>query len=121
PLGLHRLFDRFDVLARQTALVAVVRLVGSAVAWALDGRVEAFLLAWAAGTLAGWIYIVGTALTELNRRGLLAGFSWRGPLTEGLPEVWRFAWNTNLSSTLDVAFTHVATLVVGALVGPAQA
>jgi O-antigen/teichoic acid export membrane protein len=121
PLGLHRLFDRFDVLARQTAFVALVRLAGSALAWALDGGVEAFLLAWAAGTLAGWIYIVGTALTELSRRGLLAGFSWRGPLTEGLPGVWRFAWNTNLSSTLDVAFTHVATLVVGALVGPAQA
>lgn len=121
PLGLHRLFDRFDVMARQTALVALVRLAGSGVAWALNGGVEAFLLAWAAGTLAGWVYLVGTALAELRRRDLLTGFSWRGPLTEGMPGVWRFAWNTNLAATLDVAFTHVATLVVGALVGPAQA
>ena len=38
-----------------------------------------------------------------------------------MPGAWRFAWNTNMASALDVAFTHVATLIVGALVGPAQA
>ena len=36
-----------------------------------------------------------------------------------MPGAWRFAWATNFSSSLDVAFTHVITLVVGALVGPA--
>lgn len=121
PMGLHRLFDRFDVLAQQTALVGFVRLLGSGVAWAAGGGVPAFLLAWAAGSLAGWIYLIAMALVELRRRDLLAGFSWRGRLAEGLPGVWRFAWNTNLAATLDVAFTHVATLLVGALVGPAQA
>jgi len=58
---------------------------------------------------------------ELSRRGLLKAFPWRGPLAAGMPGVWRFAWTTNLSATLDVAFTHVVTLVIGALVGPAQA
>ncbi len=121
PIGLHRLFDRFDILAQQTALVGFVRLLGGGVAFALGGGVPAFLLAWAVGSLAGWLYLVGMSLAELRRRDLLAGFSWKGPLTQGMPGAWRFAWNTNLSATLDVAFTHVATLVVGALVGPAQA
>ncbi|MGA0604740.1 lipopolysaccharide biosynthesis protein [Phenylobacterium sp. VNQ135] len=121
PTGLLRLFDRFDVLAQQTALVGLVRVLGSVAAWTVGGGVPAFLLAWAAGSIAGWLYLVALGLAELRRRDLLTGFSWKGRLTEGMPDAWRFAWNTNLASTLDVAFTHVATLVVGALVGPAQA
>ena len=121
PLGLLRLFDRFDILARQAALIALIRVVGSVVALALHATLEGFLLAWAIGTVGSWIYLAGSATAELKRRGLLKGFSWRGPLAAGMPGVWRFAWNTNLAATLDVAFTHVATLMVGALVGPSQA
>jgi len=37
------------------------------------------------------------------------------------PGVWRFAWATNLNATLGVAFTHLVTLMVGGLLGPADA
>jgi O-antigen/teichoic acid export membrane protein len=121
PLGLLRLFDRFDVLARQAALISIIRLLTSIVAFAMHAPMEGFLLAYAIGTFGSWVYLAGSAYRELRRRGLLEGFTWRGPLAAGLPGVWRFAWNTNLSATLDVAFTHLATLVVGALVGPADA
>lgn len=121
PLGLLRLFDRFDVMARQAALIALIRVIGSGVALAMDAPMEGFLLAWAIGTVGSWLYLAGSAFAELGKRDLLQAFSWRGPLTQGLPGVWKFAWNTNLTSTLDVAFTHAATLIVGALVGPAQA
>ncbi|MCR5876099.1 lipopolysaccharide biosynthesis protein [Phenylobacterium sp. J426] len=121
PTGLLRLFDRFDVLAQQTALVGFVRVLGSVAAWASGGGVPAFLMAWAVGSIAGWLYLVTMGVRELRRRDLLADFSWKGPLADGMPGAWRFAWNTNLAATLDVAFTHVATLIVGALVGPAQA
>ena len=67
------------------------------------------------------VYLVAGSWRELSRRGLLAGFSWRGPLTEGMPGIWRFAWATNMSATLEVAFTHLITLMMGALLGPAQA
>jgi len=121
PIGLMRLFDRFGVLARQTVLVSVVRLAGSAAAFLSHAPLEAFLLAWGAGLVVGFIYLSAVTVRELAARDLLKGFHWRGPLTEGMPGAWRFAWNTNLSSTMDVAFTHVVTLAVGALVGPAQA
>ena len=121
PLGLLRLFDRFDVMARQAALIALIRVIGSGVALAMDAPMEGFLLAWGIGTVGSWLYLAGSAFAELGKRDLLQAFSWRGPLTQGLPGVWKFAWNTNLTSTLDVAFTHAATLIVGALVGPAQA
>ena len=87
----------------------------------MNASMEGFLLAWALGTVGSWLYLAGSAWAELRRRDLLKDFSWKGPLSAGLPGVWKFAWNTNLTSTLDVAFTHVATLVVGAMVGPAQA
>lgn len=121
PLGLLRLFDRFDVLAWQAGLISLIRVVGSVVALGLGAGMEGFLLAWAVGTVGSWLYLAGSAVAELKKRGLLADFSWRGPLTEGMPGAWRFAWNTNVAATLDVAFTHVATLIVGAMVGPAQA
>jgi O-antigen/teichoic acid export membrane protein len=121
PLGLLRLFDRFDIMAQQSALISLLRLIGGGVAFAMGADIKGFLLAAALATLGSWLYLAGFAFVELRRRGLAAGFRWRGPLAKGLPGVWRFAWNTNLSATLDVAFTHVATLMVGALVGPAQA
>lgn len=121
PLGLLRLFDRFDVMAWQAGLISLIRVIASLVALVVSPTVEGFLLAWALGTVGSWLYLAGAALAELRKRELTRGFSWRGPLTEGMPNAWRFAWNTNLAATLDVAFTHVATLVVGAMVGPAQA
>jgi len=121
PLGLLRLFDRFDVLAWQAGLISLIRVLAGLVALAMGASMEGFL--WAAGiaTVGSWLYLAGSAFAELNKRGLLKDFAWRGPMTEGMPGAWRFAWNTNLASTLDVAFTHVATLMVGALVGPSQA
>lgn len=121
PLGLLRLFNRFDVMARQAALIAMLRLIGSAVALWLKAPMEGFLLAWAVGTIGSWLYLAGSAYGELRKRDLAKGISWRGPLAVGMPGAWRFAWNTNLSSTLEVAFTHLATLLVGGMVGPAQA
>ena len=121
PLGLLRLFDRFDVMARQAALIAIIRVLASLVALLMNAPMEGFLLAWGISMVGSWLYLAGSAYLELKKRDLLKGFSWKGKLSEGMPDVWRFAWNTNLTTTLDVAFTHVATLMVGALVGPAQA
>ena len=121
PLGLLRLFDRFDVMANQAALVSLLRLIGSGAVYYAGAGVPGFLAAWALGSVGGYLYLLGSSWRELRKRDLLEGFSWCGPYAKGLPSVWRFAWNTNLAATLEVALTHVATLMVGALVGPAQA
>jgi O-antigen/teichoic acid export membrane protein len=121
PMGLLRLFDRFDVLAWQSGLISLLRAIGSIVALLMGAGMEGFLFAWAVGTVGSWFYLAGAAYGEARKRGLTKDFAWRGPLTEGMPGAWRFAWNTNMASALDVAFTHVATLIVGALVGPSQA
>ena len=120
-VGLLRLFDRFRFLAGEQAVSSIVRLGGCALAFAFDAPIGWFLAAWAAGTVASFFYVMGVAWWDLARRDLLRDFTFRGPLSEGLPGVWRFAWATNFSGTLDTAFTHVITLVVGGVLGPAQA
>lgn len=120
-VGLLRLFDRFRMLAAEQAVSSIVRLAGCALAARLNAPVEGFLLAWAAGTLASFLYVGAIAVWSLTQRRLLEGFALVGPLGAGLPGVWRFAWATNFSSTLEVGFTHVLTLAIGTLVGPAQA
>ncbi|MDB5424168.1 MAG: putative rane protein involved in the export of O-antigen and teichoic acid [Phenylobacterium sp.] len=122
PTGLLRLFDRFDLIAAQTPISSLVRLAGSGLAVLLGASLSVFLAVWAAGTAVAFAYIAASAVLEMRRRGLLTGFRWFGaPLTAGLPGAWRFAWATNFNSSLDVAFTHAITLMVGALAGPAPA
>ncbi|WP_269714307.1 lipopolysaccharide biosynthesis protein [Caulobacter sp. NIBR2454] len=121
PVGLLRLFNRFDLMSAQAAISSTVRLAGGLAAWWLKAPVEMFLLVWAAGTIAAFLYLCGVSALEMKRRDLLSGWSWRGPLTAGMPNAWRFAWATNFSATVDVMFTHVVTLVIGAVMGPAPA
>ncbi len=122
PVGLMRLFNRFDVLAAQSVIVSAGRLVGCAVGFVLHGPMEAFLLAWAFGQVCGFAYLCTMTLVELKKRDLVAGFSLRGgALTAGLPNAWKFAWNGNVSCTLDAGLTHMATLGVGAALGPSAA
>ena len=120
-IGLLRLFDRFGLLSVQAAISSLIRLIGGGVGFLIDAPVSFFLLVWGAGTLAGFIYVSVIAWQELRRRDLISGFSWSGPLTAGMPGAWRFAVATNASASVEVAFTHVATLAVGALLGPTEA
>ena len=120
-IGLLRLFDRFDLIAAQAPVSSIVRLAASGIAVLVGATLGGFLAAWALGTVVAFFYLTVAAVHETRRRGLLAGFRWRGPMTAGLPGAWRFAWATNLASSLDAAFTHAITLMVGALMGPAPA
>jgi O-antigen/teichoic acid export membrane protein len=120
-VGLLRLFDRFRYLAGQQAISSLVRMVGCAICALVHAEIQWFLAAWAAGTFVSFFYIAAIAIWDLSKRGLLKGFTLMGPTSQGLPGVWRFAMATNFSSTIDVGFTHVLTLVVGAMLGPTQA
>lgn len=120
-IGLLRLFDRFGPLSAQSAVSSIVRLAGGAIGFATHAPLSFFLAAWAAGSVASFLYVAACAWQETRRRGQAEGFSWTGPLTPGMPKAWRFAWATNFSSTVEVAFTHAATLMVGGVLGASEA
>jgi O-antigen/teichoic acid export membrane protein len=123
PIGLLRLFDRFDLLARRDALGAGFRLAGAALAVALGAGLPGFLGAWYAATVLGGLVVIAAAWRETARRGLLrpdpSGRRLRA--TEAHPGIWGFAWSTNLMTTLSLGSSHVATLCVGWMLGPAEA
>lgn len=122
PTGILRLVDRFDILGVHNFLAPLVRMVGGAVAWALDGGIYSFLVVWYLGTAVSHGYLMIMAHRALKTRGLLAGWRWRGGgLTRGFPGIWRFVWITNINTTLELVFGHMGTLAVGWLLGPAEA
>ncbi|MFV3127820.1 lipopolysaccharide biosynthesis protein [Niveispirillum sp. KHB5.9] len=124
PTGILRLIDRFDILSVQSTLGAIIRMVGGGIAWAVGGGIVAFLVAWYVATAIAGIYLIAKGWAELKKRGLLDGYSWRGdgkPMTHGFDGVWSFVWSTNLSSTLELAYTHIGTLAVGWMLGPREA
>ena len=121
--GILRIYDRFDALGVQYTIQPAVRLTLVIFAWATDGGMLAFLLAWGIAYCAGNLYLLVRGLVEL--RGRLAS-----PLTEGYQwreifawdrEFWRFIgivyWQTNL----DLVPKQLSTLMAGNLLGPAAA
>lgn len=122
PLGVLRLYSRFDLLAGQATVASLVSLVGGLVALGLHLGLRGYLVVWWCGGLAAFLFLCGGAWRELHRRGALVGLHWRrGHLTRGFPGIWRFALTTNANATLALTTTHVSTLIVGALLSPSQA
>lgn len=120
--GVLSLFNRFDLLAVQDAVLPAVRLLGALVVFVAGGGLVGFLIAWYAGLVVSRAVLAALAARELARRGLRR--QPRRPLRELLnpePGIWRFAAGTNLLSTLKLAESKVGLLVVGGVLGPAAA
>lgn len=122
PIGLLRLFDRFDLLARRDALGAGLRLAGALLAAALGAGLPGFLGAWYVATLLGAAALIAAAWQETARRGLLRTdpAEQRLSATRAYPGIWGFVWTTNLMTTLSLSSSHLATLCVGWILGPAE-
>ena len=122
PTGVLRLFDRVPVIAAQHAVTATVRLIGAAAIWIWGGGVFELALVWVLSAViaglviyvAAWIVSVKEQATPRMAAALREG-------TRGVAGFWGFVTATNLISTLDNAVPFVATLIVGATLGPAEA
>lgn len=123
PLGVLRLMNRFDLVAIQTTISSVVRLLGSLLVYVFGGGLLGFLAVWYLSTLCAFLFMVASAVQVMRRTGHAANFRWRGagPFTAGMPDAWSFVWNVNLNSSLGLATTKVALLAVGFTMGPRDA
>ncbi|MEE8443800.1 MAG: oligosaccharide flippase family protein [Alphaproteobacteria bacterium] len=122
PSGLLRLFDRFDLLAAQSSVTPVVRLLGAVAAFSLDAEFWVYLLVWASGTAASGLSFVFLAWRELRRRDLLRGYKFRiRGIAKPHKGIWSFVWSTNLYGSLGTVVGRLTTLIIGAVLGPAGA
>lgn len=99
-MGLLRLYDRFDLLARIDMGIALLRLGLVALAWALGGGLGAFVAVFVLWTAADGLLPLLAALPQMRRRGhrLRPGAPRR--IAAENPGLLRLFVNSNLNVTL---------------------
>lgn len=120
PIGVLRLFNRFDLFGYAQAVRGAAILVGTAVCAFFGGDAAAFALAYLAGAVTGELALIAAGRYVL-RRQRLSGSDWlRLPRLSGrFPGIWDFAWTTNFSTTIRLLAKEVDILVVASVAGPA--
>lgn len=121
-LGLLRLFNRFDLVALMLMVVPTVRVAGACAAFFFYPHISAFLLFW---LLAGAVQCLATVYfgwREFSRQGFSEDMNLElRDLTRPHKGIWPFIWSSHTHRTLYVSTVHIATLVVGFLLGPVGA
>lgn len=114
PTGILRLFDRFDIAAYAETVLPAMRLLGAIIAWLTGASIAGYLIAWAAAELVTTIAMWGASARELRRRHTPAATSprLRGVVAEN-EGLWKFAWTTNLTASLNLVWKQFPVLAVG--------
>lgn len=120
PMGVLRLFNRFDASTLSETVVPVMRMLGAAVALAVGPSVGAFLVAWAVAEIACaatyWILALRAARAEVGPLGI---DNFHLAIRE--PGLKAFMGVTHANSSLVAVSSQAPVLLVGALIGPVQA
>jgi O-antigen/teichoic acid export membrane protein len=120
PGGVLRTLDRFDLLSWGGVVDPILKVILTAIAWAMEAPFVAYVAIWFATDLIGDLYQWWLTWRELRRRGMTDAL--RPTLRpHPLKDAWRFAIRVNLASSLGAAWGPVARLIVGGLLGPASA
>lgn len=121
PVGILRLYDRFEVAAYADTVLPMVRLAGALIVWRTEAGVQGFLIAWAAAeflsAVAFWWFARASARSLPWRESPLESRALR---VEN-PELLQFAGVTNAGQTFALASRQLPLLLVGLYVTPAAA
>ncbi len=122
PMGILRLCDRFDLLAWQTVLTPLLRLIGCALVALVDGPFWGYLMAWFVAGAAGGTLLVFLGWREAVRQGFLKGWTWslKG-ITKGHPGLWKFSMVSTLHASVQMIPSQLSTFIVGWVAAPAAA
>lgn len=116
PLGILRLYDRFDIAAYSEAVLPSIRLTGALLAWSIAPSVFSYLLVWVVAELVTALAIWWAALRELKIQSpeVRAGPLWDvADIRAENAGLWRFAWTTNFDFSLKQVWKHLPVLIVG--------
>ncbi|HET8534279.1 MAG TPA: lipopolysaccharide biosynthesis protein [Sphingomicrobium sp.] len=120
PGGVLRTLDRFDLLSWGTVVDPILKVILTAIAWAIKAPFVAYVAIWFACDLIGDLYQWWLTWRELKRREMSDAL--RPTLRpHPLKDAWRFAIRVNLASSLGAAWGPIARLIVGGLLGAASA
>jgi O-antigen/teichoic acid export membrane protein len=121
--GILRLYDRFDILGRQMTIAPTIRFLGVLIAWWLNASLLVFAAIWAAAYAAENIYMLWHARHKYNTqiKTELIGVSFKNAKLSDFDGLKNFLWVSYWQSNLDVLPKHITTVLVGYLLGPAEA
>ena len=120
PGGVLRTLDRFDLLSWGGVVDPILKVILTAIAWAMDAPFVAYVAIWFTTDLVGDLYQWWLTWRELRRQAMVDAL--RPTLNpHPLKGAWRFAIRVNLTSSLAAAWGPIARLIVGGLLGPASA
>jgi O-antigen/teichoic acid export membrane protein len=121
PMGILRLFDRFDTGAAAETMVPVGRMIGAVIAWLTAPSLLSFLIAWAAAEiLCAATYWMLALRTARERMGQWDGRNFVRARTEN-PGILSFLAATSLSISVAGLTRQLSVLIVGFFVGAADA
>ncbi|MBU2606178.1 MAG: oligosaccharide flippase family protein [Alphaproteobacteria bacterium] len=116
PTGILRLFDRFDLAAYAETVLPAMRLAGALVAWMTGASILGYLVAWSLAELVTTAAIWWASLREVSRR-TTNRVPTKGPRLRGVvhenPDIWKFAWATNITASLSLVWKQFPVLAVG--------
>lgn len=121
PIGVMRVFNRYRLVATQTAAVAMVKAVAVFIAWYAGGGLHAFLLIWVSAEIFSYITTVALAGWVLHAEGVLKYGCSSLRHVAALTGFWSFVWSTNVHATIRAATREADILLVGGIAGPASA
>jgi O-antigen/teichoic acid export membrane protein len=120
PIGVLRLFDRFDLLGYTAILSSVVRLAG--VFWCLVTRqaLLGFVAVYLVTGIIGQLYQIFASLWVLKKQNItgIVAQPWRG-IRGRFPGIADYVWTTNVNSTIRMLSREGDELVVAGLTTPA--
>ena len=119
PVGILRLFDRFDLQVLSEIIAQLARLTGCFAGWAIGAGADWFLCVWA---IAAFLQLVAqaSAVFVLGGRPDFQQGSLRLARSENRG-LWSFMLKTNLSSSISMFWMQFGTLAVGARAGAIEA
>ncbi len=120
PVGVLRLFGRFDLLARYALVVPAVRTVGAVACWLYGAPLQVFLLVWFLADVASSavLMILGYRVLRQQPVARHLALRWEPLRAQMHVRIWPFIWSSNLHSTVGIATTHLPVLIAGIMLGP---
>lgn len=120
PVGVLRLFDRFDLLSYTAVLSALVKLTGVVWCSVSSQGLLGFVLVYLFTGIFGRLYGVCASLWVLHTRktGGIMGEPLRG-IRASFPGIWDYVWTTNLTMTVRLLSREADSLFIAGLTTPA--
>jgi O-antigen/teichoic acid export membrane protein len=121
PIGLLRLFDRFDLLGYSSIVRATTQLVGVIACVLSSQPLLGYVVAHLLATIVGQVFLLAASLWVLGRCRV-AGVPAQpiARVTAAFPGIWDYAWTTQVNSSIRMISREADELIIAWLAGPAS-